>query len=123
MFLGHQLMMIITDGKSKHRKKKDGIGSIKELMMKKGKLAENVLKMAGKSRSLAWNLAYEATMNTLFANSGAGKTKIAVTIAIYIAINHPEKFIYYYAPDLSMDDLLEMRALVKKYELEENLYY
>lgn len=86
--------------------------SIKEKMMELGKTAEDVLQKASKSQSLAWNIVYNGTMNTFFANSGAGKTKISVVTAIEIAKTNTEKFVYYYAPDLSIDDLLEMRKLV-----------
>jgi len=88
--------------------------TMKEVVMERSRRAGFALEKISKSESLAHNVFYEGTLNVLYARSGSGKTKVAVILTMMIAESYPDKFIYYYAPDLSLDDIIEIRNLVKQ---------
>ena len=83
-------------------------------MINKGDKAKMIAKKMTKSLNLAFGIIYEGTLNNLFAKSGAGKTKITVILMLYIAKKYPNKLIYYFAPDLSNDDITEINTLVDR---------
>ena len=86
---------------------------MKERAMK----AEKATEKMKKSKPLWHSIIYEGTLSTLFARSGAGKTKIIVIAMMEIAQAYPHKTIYYFAPDLSIDDILEIREQIKQHKL------
>ena len=90
------------------------MGTLMEAMIQKGDKAKAIASKMSKSKDLAFGIIYEGTLNNLFARSGAGKTKITVILMLDIAKRYPLKLIYYFAPDLSNDDITEINALVDR---------
>jgi energy-coupling factor transporter ATP-binding protein EcfA2 len=83
--------------------------TMKEVIMERSYKAGIALERIGRSKSLVHSIFYEGTLNVLYAKSGSGKTKVAVILTMMIAEAYPDKFIYYYAPDLSLDDILSIK--------------
>ena len=88
--------------------------TLMDAMIKKGEKAKAIASKMSKSLDLAFGIIYEGTLNNLFARSGAGKTKITVILMLYIAKKYPDKLIYYFAPDISNDDITEINALLDR---------
>jgi len=88
------------------------MGTLMDAMIEKGDKAKVVASKMSKSLNMAFGIIYEGTLNNLFAKSGAGKTKITVILMLYIAKKYPDKLIYYFAPDISNDDITEINTLV-----------
>ena len=92
--------------------------SMKEAVMKRSHKAGVALERIGRSKSLVESVFYEGTLNILYAKSGSGKTKVAVILTMLIAEKYPDKYVYYYAPDLSLDDIKDVKSLAQQKGLE-----
>ncbi len=88
--------------------------SIKDIIMNRARIAAKAREAAGKSKDLIHGVIYDGTLNVIYAKSGSGKTKMAVILTMEIAKNHPEKMIYYFAADLSNDDVAEIAEMIEE---------
>ncbi|MCK5775299.1 MAG: hypothetical protein KAH25_03945 [Bacteroidales bacterium] len=88
--------------------------TLMDVMKQKGDKAKIIASKMSKSLDLAFGIIYEGTLNNLFAKSGAGKTKITVILMLHIAKMYPKKSIYYFAPDISNDDITDINSLIDR---------
>ncbi len=88
--------------------------SIKDIIMDRARIAAKAREAAGKSKNLIHGVIYDGTLNVIYAKSGSGKTKMAVILTMEIAKKHPEKMIYYFAADLSNDDVAEIAEMIEE---------